>query len=94
MLNEITGTRYNSASSGDRLNSRCRHSMQPKTMLGHKQGLPHDDFQSRMLAVGSDLTDTAIKALLDRISSTSKPYPGLNMPLTTRYLRSRSEQSG
>ena len=91
MFNKITGTRYDHESSGNKLNSRCRHSMQPKTMLGHKQGLPHDDFQSRMLAVGSDLTDTAIKALLDRISSTSKPHLGLNMPLTTRYLLSRSE---
>ena len=52
MLNEITGTHYARKSSGDRLNSRCRHSMQPKTMLGHKQGLLPDDFQSLVLAVG------------------------------------------
>ena len=51
MLNEIVGTCYNSESSGDWLNSRCKHSMQPKTMLGHKQGLLPDDFQSMMLAV-------------------------------------------
>ena len=80
MLNEITGTRYDCESSGDRLNSRCRHSMQPKTMLGHKRDLLLDDFRSMMLTVGSDLTDAAIKALLDRISSTSKPYLGLSMP--------------
>ena len=89
MPTEIAGTRQDRESSGDRLNSRCRHSMQPKTMLGHKQGLLPDDFQSMMLAMGSDRTDVAIKALLDRISSTSKPYLGLSMPLTTRYLRSR-----
>ena len=52
MPNEIAGTRYDHENSGDRLNSRCRHSMQPKTMLDHKQGLPPDDFQSMMLAVG------------------------------------------
>ena len=52
MLNEIVGTYYVRESLGALLNSRCRHSMQPKTMLGHKQGLLHDDFQSMMLAVG------------------------------------------
>ena len=52
MLNEITGTCYDNGSTGDRLNSRCRHSMQSKTMLGHEQGLPPNDFQSMMLAVG------------------------------------------
>ena len=64
MPTEIAGTRQDRESSGDRLNSRCRHSMQPKTMLGHKQGLPPDDFHSMMLSVGSDLTDAAMKALL------------------------------
>ena len=86
MLNEIAGTYYDRESSGDQLNSRCRHSMQPKTMLGHKRGLLLDNFRSMMLSVGSDLIDAAIKALLGLISSTSKPYLGLNMPLTTRYL--------
>ena len=52
MLNEIVGTLYDRESSGDPINSRCKHSMQPKTMLGHKQGLPPDDFQYMMLAVG------------------------------------------
>ena len=52
MLKEIMETRYNHVGSGDWLNSRCRHSMQSKTMLGHKQGLPPDDFHSMMLAVG------------------------------------------
>jgi hypothetical protein len=54
--------------------------MQPETMLDHKQDLLLDDFQSMMLTVGSDLTDAAIIAFLDKISSTSKPYLGLNMP--------------
>ena len=74
------GTYYDRESSGDRLNSQCRYSMQPKIMLGHKQGLLPDDFQSMVLAVGSDLIDVAIKALLDQIPSTSKPYLGLNTP--------------
>ena len=52
MLNEIKRTCYDHESSGDRLNSQCRHSMQLKTMLGHKQGLLPDDFQSMMLGMG------------------------------------------
>jgi hypothetical protein len=57
MLNGIVRTCYDCESIGNRLNSKCRHSMQPKTMFDYKQGLLLDDFQSIVQIVGSNLTD-------------------------------------
>ena len=53
-LNGIVKACYDSESMGDRLNSRCEHSMQPEAMFDHKQDLLPDDFQSIVLIVGVD----------------------------------------
>ena len=44
VLNGIVKTCYDSESTGYRLYSRCKHSMQPETTLDHMQGLLADDF--------------------------------------------------
>ena len=48
---------YDRESAGDRLNSRCKHSMQPETMFDHKQDLLLDDFRSIVLTMGFDRID-------------------------------------
>ena len=53
-LNGIVKACYDRESAGDRLNSQCEHSMQPKAMFDHKQDLVVDDFQSIVLTVGVD----------------------------------------
>ena len=54
VLNGTVKACYNRASIGDRLNSRCKYSMQPEAMFDHKQDLLPDDFQSIVLTVGVD----------------------------------------
>ena len=56
-LNIIMKTCYNRASTGDWLNSQCRHSMQSEAMFDHKQELLFDDFRSIVLTVGVDWID-------------------------------------
>ena len=56
-LNGIVKICYDRESTGDRLNSRCKYSMQPEAMFDHKQDLLPDDFQSIVLTVGVDWID-------------------------------------
>ena len=44
IVNGIMKACYDRESTSDRLNSRCRHSMQLETMFDHKQDLVPDDF--------------------------------------------------
>ena len=57
VLKGIVKTCYDRESIGDRLNSRCRHSIQPEAMFDHKQDLLPDDFQSIVLTVEVDRID-------------------------------------
>ena len=54
---EIVKACYDRERAGDRLNSRCEHSMQPKAMYDHKRDLLIDNFRSIMLTVGFDRID-------------------------------------
>ena len=56
-LNKIVKTCCDQESASDRLNSRCRHSMQLEAMFDHKQDLLLDNFQSVVLIVGVDRID-------------------------------------
>ena len=56
-LNGIMKACYDRGSIGDRLNSRCRHSMQLEAMFDHKQDLLFNDVQSIVLRVGVDRID-------------------------------------
>jgi len=44
MLKRIMKTCYDRGSTGDWLNSRCGHSMQPEAMFDHKKDLLFNDF--------------------------------------------------
>ena len=56
-LNRIVKACYDRGSIGNRLNSRCGHSMQLEAMFDHKQDLLFDDFQSIVPTVGVDRID-------------------------------------
>ena len=56
-LNGIMKACYGRESTGDRLNSRCGHSMQPEAMFDHKRDLLPGDFQSIVLTMGVDRID-------------------------------------
>ena len=72
ILNIIVKVCYDCESTGDRLNSRCEHSMQPKTMFDHKQDLLIDNFQSIVLTVGVDRIDGSHNGSSKLDSSTNK----------------------
>ena len=56
-LNRIVKACYDRESAGDRLNSRCGHSMQLEAMFDHKQDLLFNDFRSIVLTVEVDRID-------------------------------------
>ena len=59
VLKGIVKTCYDRESIGDRLNSRCRHSIQPEAMFDHKQDLLFNNLRS---TVGVDRIDGSLNS--------------------------------